>query len=287
MKGNCAVLLAGLAAFAIPDAALAVFPVPVSPVVTYGLVRDEFGSPYGASSRMALTLVPEENPDGKAYAETTVTDIGSSGHNYVLQLEIDSAGPVRPYAVLAGTRMRIRAKLGGEETSLAPAPVFVTPAAGTAQRLDFTTGEDLDNDGLPDAWERLMMAYNEKSGQPGQPTTIGEFLPNGDCDGDGMSNAREYLAGTDPFLSTDLLAIVRFEPTSVPFRAAVRFTTAEGRKYRLLRCDDLANPVWLPVATSRKADGDLAVESYVGTGREMTVYLEIVGKSEFYRIGTN
>lgn len=287
MKGNCMMVLAAAAVFAMSNTAWAAFPVPVSPVVTYGLVRDEFGSPYGASSRMTLTLAPEENPGGKACAETTVTDIGSSGYNYVLQLEVDSAGPIRPYAVLAGTRMRIRARLGGEEVPLAPAPVFATPAAGTAQRLDFTTGEDVDGDGLPDAWERLMMAYNEKSGQPGQPTTIGEFLPDGDCDGDGMSNAREYMAGTDPFLATDLLAIVRFEPTSVPFRSAVRFTTAEGRKYRLLRCDDLADPVWLPVATSRKADGDLAVESYVGTGREMTVYVETAGKSEFYRIGTN
>lgn len=287
MKSNYAVLLAGAAVFAISNVALAVFPVPVSPVVTYGLVRDEFGSPYGASSRMTLSLVSAENPDDKAYSETTVKDIGSSGHNYVLQLELDSAGPVRPYAVLEGTRMRIRAKLGGAEASLAPTPVFVTPAAGTAQRLDFTTGKDADNDGLPDAWEKLMMAYNERSGQPGQPMTIDEFLPDDDCDGDGMSNAREYLAGTDPFMATDLLAIVRFEPTSVPFRSAVRFTTAEGRKYRLLRCDDLANPIWLPVATSQKADGELAVESYVGTGREMTVYVETIGKSEFYRIGTN
>lgn len=99
--------------------------------------------------------------------------------------------------------MRIRAKLGGTEVALAPEPTFATPAAGTAQRLDFTTGEDADGDGLPDAWERLMMSYNEKAGQPGQPSTIAEFRSNDDCAATGFAPVPPELEAVYRRVSAD------------------------------------------------------------------------------------
>lgn len=47
------------------------------------------------------------------------------------------------------------------------------------------SGQDLDGNGLPDAWEIRYHAFN--------------LPPNGDADGDGASNAQEAKWGTDPF----------------------------------------------------------------------------------------
>ena len=52
-------------------------------------------------------------------------------------------------------------------------------------RIHLATGEDLNGDGLPDAWRHF--------------TTPSNSIPSGDADGDGQSNAQEALWGTNPF----------------------------------------------------------------------------------------
>ena len=58
---------------------------------------------------------------------------------------------------------------------------------------------DVDNDNLPDAWEVQM----------GMSTTNGTGVngPDGDRDGDGVSNYDEFIAGTDADNSNDLLTV--------------------------------------------------------------------------------
>lgn len=261
--------------------------IPQAPVVTYGMVRDEYGSPLKSASAAEMRMVRDADPSGKVYASTAVIDAGVKGYNYVLQLEIDSEGPNRPYAVISGTPMTIQAFVGGFEVQLAPTPKFVTPVTGTAQRLDFTIGADVDGDGLPDAWEQLMMSYNEHAGEPGQPSTIAEFRPGDDSDGDGMTNLQEYQAGTDPFLATDLLKIVSIEKLNGCNRAKIRFSTADARKYRVLTTKSLENPQWEQVPTSKTLEGELGYEVYEGTGREISVYTNAEFIEGFYRVAAN
>lgn len=54
---------------------------------------------------------------------------------------------------------------------------------------------DGDNNGLPDAWEASFIAWLTEFGIP-----ITGPAPSGDYDGDGLTNAEEFMLDTNPFL---------------------------------------------------------------------------------------
>ena len=114
--------------------------VPKPPVVTYGLIRDEYGIPLAADAKTFARLVLDAEPEGRVYAQSAVEANVYLGMNYRLSLEIDSSGPVRSRAVTVGTTMRVQAIVEDVDEGLSPAPVWATPAAGTLQRRDYTLG---------------------------------------------------------------------------------------------------------------------------------------------------
>jgi len=275
-------LLAADMAFSVPAATKPV--VPQSPVITYGLIRDEYGAPLTKNSQAALTLVRNEARDGQVYATSAVGDSGMPGMNYRLSLEIDSAGPRRAYAVTTGTEMFVKATRGGVVEALSPVAMFATPAQGTKQRLDYSFGTDADADGMPDDWEEWVL---DLAGRDSSFEAIVKFRPADDADGDGMTNLQEYLAGTDPFLATDLLKIESFELVPGADRARLTFLTAVDRKYRVLMTESLGSPVWTPVATAREVTGELVYAPHAGTGRRMVVYVDARLASMFFRVAVN
>lgn len=120
---------------------------------------------------------------------------------------------------------------------------------------------------------------------PSTPEGIAAFKPGDDSDGDGMSNYREFLAGTDPFLDTDLFAITHFAKTGAGDRTEIRFTTVPGRTYRVVASATLGNSEWMPIATTRTADGATAFETYAGTGRAITLYIDTpMTDAAFFRV---
>jgi hypothetical protein len=261
--------------------------IPQSPVVTYGLVRDEYGVPLKSASEAEVRLVRAAAAGGTVYSRSAVTDQMLPGVNYRLSLEIDSEGPSRTYAVLSGTEMKILCTVGGEEAILAPVSVFTTPKAGSAQRKDYTIGSDADGDGMPDAWEEWVLRC---AGKSYDAAAIAAFDPKSDADGDGMSNRAEFFAGTDPFLETEMFAITAFESVAGTDRVKIRFTTRSNRKYHVVFSESLGeNAVWAPVPTSKKADGALDYEKYDGTGRVLTIYAprSVEGASGFFRVVCN
>lgn len=273
-----------LAAAGVLPASAAKPPVPQAPVITYGMIRDEYGAPLTKASSAVLKLVKGADRAGQVHAVATVGDSGIPGMNYRLSLEIDSSGPSRPYAVTVGTEMFIRATVGGVETALSPVATFVTPAQGTKQRLDYSTGVDNDADGLPDSWEEWVL---DLAGRDSSAAGIAAFRPQDDADGDGMSNLQEFLAGTDPFLSTDLHKIESFEVVPGTDRARLTFLTSVDRKYRVLMAEDLNNPLWTPVATTRDISSELVYEPYAGNGRRMSVFVDARLKTLFFRVAAD
>ena len=77
---------------------------------------------------------------------------------------------------------------------------------------------DLDNDGLDDVWQERFGA--------------GDLLPDGDEDGDGLSNVDECIIGSDPFDPGDVLD---FESQTVEESGALLVTwqTEPGKAYQM------------------------------------------------------
>lgn len=257
---------------------------PLAPVITYGLVRDEYGTPLTKASQTMLTLLKNAERNGRTFATCEVGDSGIPGMNYRLSLEIDSSGPRRSYAVLEGTEMFVNVTRGGGVETLSPVATFVTPAQGTKQRLDYALGGDADGDGMPDEWEEWVLTL---AGRDSSPAGIAAFKPEDDADSDGMTNLQEYLAGSDPFLATDMFKIESFELVQGGSRAKLTFNTVVDRTYRVLMSESLDHVNWTPVATAKEAGGELAYEPIAGNGRRVTVYVDARLETMFFRVAAD
>ena len=263
--------------------AAAALAAPQSPVVIYGQVRDEYGNNLQNSSAVTLKLARADDASGTVYATTTVGETPYPGMNYRLSLEIDSEGPTRPYAVVQGTAMQIRFFGDAGELPATQGTVFDVPPNGTPLRKDFFLGEDADGDGMPDVWEAWTLQLD---GRAADAAAIAAFKPGDDPDGDGMNNMRELLAGTDPFLKTDLFEITHFVKTGEGDRTEIKFTTSPDRKYRIVTATGLgADAVWVPVATSLTPSGAAEYTTYPGTGRDRMLYIDTpASDSAFFRV---
>jgi hypothetical protein len=94
---------------------------------------------------------------------------------------------------------------------------------GETTFLDLTIGEDIDGDGLPDAWERGIASITGKS--------IEQIGPNDDSDGDGLSNLQEYISGSYAFDKNDGVIIQMKDISSDMVR--FEFLAITGRTYSL------------------------------------------------------
>jgi fibronectin type 3 domain-containing protein len=107
----------------------------------------------------------------------------------------------------------------------------------------------------------------------GTPSNNGNSADSADPDGDGMTNAQEYLAGTYPMSGASALRVSHVSIGNQDL--VVNFSTVSGKTYRLERSDTLLSDSWATV------QGDIA-----GTGGVVQVN-DVNGAAQakrFYRI---
>ncbi len=101
--------------------------------------------------------------------------------------------------------------------------------AAAAGLVTHGAGLDRDGNGRSDVWELL---YNARA-----------LPPNADADGDGISNAGEALAGTDPRDAASAPTISITKPNGHP-RLPLSLRTVPGKQYRLLTAPALSPGLW-------------------------------------------
>ncbi len=210
--------------------------------VISGVVRDELGNPL-INEKVEVVLTT----DAGVKIRTTIRLDLPAGSNYRLSIPLDSGLTAEPYkptalrptapftlSVTIGTKTYLPIEMVGNLMNLGQ------PAGET--RLDLTLGEDLDGDGLPDAWERALLTAGQ---------TLADIRPGDDTDGDGISNLLEYLAGTYAFDPNDGFTL-KVAGVSEG-RPQLEFTVLRGRNYTILGSTDLKT--WEPVVFRVPAEG--------------------------------
>jgi hypothetical protein len=125
--------------------------------------------------------------------------------------------------------------------------------------------DDSDGDGLPDEWESAF-GFN--------PMSTGDGT--NDFDLDGLSNAAEYIAGTNP---TNATSVLRFESVESHGAAArLRFTAVANKTYTVQAKPVLDASPWQRVADVAATASARTVEVHDPFGGE--------GTSRFYRLVT-
>lgn len=208
---------------------------PPAPSYTiYGTIRDVDGRPF-ASSEAFLSVV---NSSLLEITRTPADETTGTGINYELDIPMDSGIDntyYKPTSLRKGEAFSIRVLIGNESFVPTAKGVtsFIAGTPGTAVRYDLTLGEDTDKDGMADDWERACLSN--------QTTTdfknIGEFKPEDDADGDGLTNFQEFLAGTDPF---DPASSINLQIDNIDKGYAIlKFPTQRGRTYSITSSVDL------------------------------------------------
>lgn len=213
--------------------------------VLFGMVRDEMGDPIQVTN----AVVTLETLTG-TQLRTRIVPRLDPGINYRLEVPMDAgltADNYKPTALRPTVAFRMKVTIGQVtylpiETRLVAANLG-RPAQKT--RLDLTLGEDSDGDGLPDAWEYMLMDML------GWGLTLTDINPGDDADGDGLTNLQEYLAGTYAFDPEDGFRLDILGHTEG--RPVMEFLAIRGRTYTLHGSADMRT--WTPVSFRLPVDG--------------------------------
>ena len=193
------------------------------------------GSSIPDTSPPALTVVSPINYAYTTNASVTVTgtcvDVSGVAGVTVNGVAASSANGYSNWAaVVSGLSVGTNTFTVLAGDNAAPANI-----ATNTVRVIYAVGDyDGNGDGLPDAWQ--IQHFGSVAAPGGGP--------NDDPDGDGLSNLKEYLAGTDPTNSGNTLRITAVEKIGGDIR--VSFTSVGGKNYRLERCN-VAGGSWTNV----------------------------------------
>ena len=233
----------------------------------YGEARDTFGWPFQAAA--GATVVARQGTN--KCASFTIKGPLYPGVNFVLPLYLQDANANVAYsdqAVRPGSTVQILLIQDGVTQNLLGGPGnYVVGEAARFANVTLTAGTDLDQDGLPDAWEEELIAYLDDP----RYRTIGDINPNDDADGDGVSNLNEFLAGTFAFLRDDFLRIENYGTSASLF--GFGFLTVPGKAYSVAQSTNLGAGTWSYPPYAQTTNGVLQTGPFSGSGDWMQVYV--------------
>lgn len=179
-----------------------------------------------ATNRAALQQVLASGNQG------TVYDVALAGGQVVLAGDrtvrtVDLSVPLVPLEIVAA------ASLSAPRRVVANTDILLAAEDDAGAGFYTTAGLDTDGDGLPDAWEQVIVNADPLDAI----TSITQIIPFADFDGDGLSNADEILAGTNPADGDSRLAIVTAQ--SGDLGVTLRWFSAAGRTYGIQRAWNL------------------------------------------------
>jgi fibronectin type 3 domain-containing protein len=93
-------------------------------------------------------------------------------------------------------------------------------------------------------------------------------------DGDGLTNAQEFAAGTDPNNAASALAVSQVQPSGSDL--VVSFASVVGRSYRVDRSDTLQPGSWTPVQTNIAGTGGAVQITDVGAAAQSRRFYRLV-----------
>jgi hypothetical protein len=211
---------------------------PPAPYYTlHGIVRDQTGQVIRAENTSVILF------KGTAEAgRATIGPLAASDKNYEMKVRIDQARPATTLyntgAVPAQGQFGLMVEIGGQRHYPIEVKGNLTAGkGGESVRLDLTLGEDLDNDGLPDAWEQWQLFQAGKFPGDDGLWPMNLIDRDGDFDGDGQSNFMEYLAGTFAGDATERFEVTIKEKAADSVR--FEFYAITGKTYTLERSTDL------------------------------------------------
>lgn len=108
----------------------------------------------------------------------------------------------------------------------------------------------------------------------GSAANAGRSADSADPDGDGWTNAQEFLSGTDPNSSQSALAVNKMEVNGSD--VVVRFPTVSGKTYRLECSNDLAPGSWSTVQDNISGTGGDVLVTDSGAATQSRRFYRIV-----------
>lgn len=232
--------------------------------------RDTAAQPAGRAVLSARTGLLNLPPGQTSFRYRGVVDAASMTTLTTAWLRFDFARPfvdATPFglrntpwcdATNAQVRVNRTAAAGATFAEVMVLPQHNAGANFQRLRLELNT-EDVNDNRLPDAWELANLGDLASTG-----------LVTADRDGDGLSDASEFIAGTDPRDPRSRLALL----TPLPGDATVRWQSTAGHSYSVWRTDALGAAFRL---VARNVPGTPPVNSLVDAE-------PITGPAAFYRV---
>jgi hypothetical protein len=234
--------------------------------LVYGSVRDEYGTPLANNNALVIL----RTPSGITITGSILPGV-APGINYELQVPMDAGISADLYQQSAlKTSAPFKIYVVTDQTVSTPIQMAgdysLLGQPGEKTRLDLTLGVDVNNDGLPDAWEYAFLSTL------GLNLTLADLNANMDLANNNRTLRQEFLLGYYPFDPGNALTLTLIDINGgAPL---LEFQGMTGRSYTVEGSADLKE--WTPLAFQIPGEVGGKVHSYYYSPGISTVPVQVI-----------